>query len=394
MKNYLSILAFLLFTVNNNTSAQNQAIEFKHGTFNEILEIAKKENKIVFVDCFTTWCGPCQMMAKNIFTNDNVAEFYNKNFINAKIDMEDGEGIAIAKKYNISAYPTMLYLDANGTQLHRVCGSSAAKEFIEHGMDALKPETQLATLKNNFNVKKATAAEADGYFSKLQQACLAMDEEIEQYFANVKKEDLSSEQNWAMLNRYVDDPNSAAFKNFETDFATFTKLYGVEETDNKMVAVYMNGLYKALEENKQAEYESLKTRFLATKNSAAEKIILGMDVRGAELAGDWKKYSVLATKYLDNYDSENAEVLNNYAWKFYEKVDDKAMLAHAEVWAKKACELDNSYANTDTYAAVLFKLGKKEEAKTMAKKAINLAQDNGEDPSETQGLLLKIESLK
>ncbi len=91
---------------------------------------------------------------------------------------------------------------------------------------------------------------------------------------------------------------------------------------------------------------------------------------------------------------EDARELNSYAWTFYQKVDDKKMLSNAENWAKKATELEDNYANNDTYAAVLYKSGKKAEAKVAAKKAISVAQQNGEDFSETQALLEKINALK
>src|SRR3954471_13635384 len=80
--------------------AQNRSIEFDHGTFAELLARAKKENKMIYIDCYTSWCGPCKWMAKNVFTNDTVADFYNNNFVNAKIDMEKGEGIELAQKYD------------------------------------------------------------------------------------------------------------------------------------------------------------------------------------------------------------------------------------------------------------------------------------------------------
>ena len=59
----------------------------------DVLAKAKKENKIVFVDAYTTWCGPCKWMAANIFPTKEVGDVFNASFVNAKIDMEKGEGI-------------------------------------------------------------------------------------------------------------------------------------------------------------------------------------------------------------------------------------------------------------------------------------------------------------
>src|SRR6185503_10815231 len=98
-----------------------------------LLARAKKEKKMIMVDAFTTWCGPCKWMAKNIFPNDTVAEFYNKNFINAKIDMEKGEGPDLAKKYEVGCYPTFLFIDGNGQLIHRQSGGGEVKSFIQLG---------------------------------------------------------------------------------------------------------------------------------------------------------------------------------------------------------------------------------------------------------------------
>lgn len=95
-------------------------IKFEHGTWAEIKAKAKAENKIIFMDAFTTWCGPCKWMVKNVFTNDTVANYYNSTFVNAKIDMEAGEGKELAIQYSIQSYPSLLYIDSNGEIVHRV----------------------------------------------------------------------------------------------------------------------------------------------------------------------------------------------------------------------------------------------------------------------------------
>lgn len=46
--------------------SQNKNINFELGTFEEALAKANKENKLLFVDCYTTWCGPCKQMDKYV----------------------------------------------------------------------------------------------------------------------------------------------------------------------------------------------------------------------------------------------------------------------------------------------------------------------------------------
>ena len=81
-------LIFSLLVLFLATSVQAGGIDFFHGTWEEALEKAKKEDKLIFVDAYTTWCGPCKRMSKQVFPQDAVGEFYNKNFVSMKIDME------------------------------------------------------------------------------------------------------------------------------------------------------------------------------------------------------------------------------------------------------------------------------------------------------------------
>src|SRR5690606_25367863 len=137
---YLLFSICLLSSI-NITWSQNRSIEFETGTFSEILGKAKAENKLVFIDAYTTWCGPCKWMSKNIFTNDTVADYFNSNFINAKIDMEKGEGIYIAKKYDVRCYPNLLFVDGDGNIVHRTAGADPdIQSYITMGDKAMSTD--------------------------------------------------------------------------------------------------------------------------------------------------------------------------------------------------------------------------------------------------------------
>lgn len=112
-------------------------INFDSPVWAKALAKAKKENKMIFVDAYTTWCRPCIQMAKDVFTLDNVADFYNKEFVNLSIDMEKGDGPALIKKYEVKAYPDFLFIDGDGNLIHRGGGFQESKEFIQLGKDAV-----------------------------------------------------------------------------------------------------------------------------------------------------------------------------------------------------------------------------------------------------------------
>lgn len=108
-----------------------QGIVFEQGTWDEVLAKAKKENKVVFVDVYTSWCAPCKMVAKNVFPQEKIGNYYNQHFINYQLDGEKGNGPEVVKKYGIKGYPTFLYLDGNGNLLYCFSGAKEVKGFLE-----------------------------------------------------------------------------------------------------------------------------------------------------------------------------------------------------------------------------------------------------------------------
>jgi thioredoxin len=140
----LAIMFVTLFSfnfLNPSTTTIDQpegtGIQFETGTWAEVLQKAKDENKIIFVDAYAKWCGPCKWMDKKVFVDPSVGAFFNENFINYKFDMEVGEGRAFASKYMIRNYPTFLFLDGEEKIVHRTIGSRAAEQLITLGKEAL-----------------------------------------------------------------------------------------------------------------------------------------------------------------------------------------------------------------------------------------------------------------
>lgn len=130
MKKIMLLTAVLAFIGSVALAQNDQGIKFEKGTFAEILAKAKAQKKLVFMDVYASWCGPCKRMAAEVFTQKKVGDYFNATFVNAKFDAEVGEGRTIAARFGVNAYPTFLLLNGDGKLVGKMVGGSPADEFI------------------------------------------------------------------------------------------------------------------------------------------------------------------------------------------------------------------------------------------------------------------------
>lgn len=150
------ITKFLLLFISLNALAGSSINFEKNMNWAAIKAKALKENKMIFFDAYTSWCGPCKYLESSVYTNAVVASYYNENFINVKFDMEAGEGIQLAEEFDISAYPTLLFFSPEGKLVHKNIGALAVTEFLDLGKDAKDPAKQYYTLKQKVIEKKVS----------------------------------------------------------------------------------------------------------------------------------------------------------------------------------------------------------------------------------------------
>lgn len=118
-----------------NTSAKE--IIFVDGKWKDVAAQARKSGKYIFVDAYTTWCIPCRQLKNVTFKDKGAAAYFNKNFINLAVDMEKGEGIALGEKWNIMAYPALLFFTPEGKLVMKQIGYIDGEQLVEFGKQAL-----------------------------------------------------------------------------------------------------------------------------------------------------------------------------------------------------------------------------------------------------------------
>jgi len=127
----LSLVMTLSFTKSRFTKQEVAGIAFKHISLEDAKKQAEKTGKLIFIDAYTSWCGPCKRMAATTFKDEKVAKYFNENFISLKIDVEkDADGPEIEKMYKIQAYPTLLFINGKGKLVKNIVGFQEADKLM------------------------------------------------------------------------------------------------------------------------------------------------------------------------------------------------------------------------------------------------------------------------
>lgn len=141
-------------------------------TFQQILDQAKAEGKPVFIDCYTSWCGPCKQMATKVFPQKEAGDYFNSKFVCWKVDMEKGEGPELAKKYDVAAYPTFLIVNSDGSLKATQVGSAPLEQFIKTIDGLLNDEKGLPWYQQQFKDGNRDEAFLKDYMDMLKSRYL------------------------------------------------------------------------------------------------------------------------------------------------------------------------------------------------------------------------------
>ena len=271
-------------------------------SLDEALHLAKKENKLIFCNCFEDWAIPCHGMNKKVFSNQEFARWMDGHFINFFIDLNTEEGEKFKSKYNIKFMAHYVVLDAEGNLVHRIVGGSELPEFQKQVACALSPSTSLA------GMNKLYAGQLrDKEFLRKYAAVLKVANEEEkykkvagEYFSMLKPEEWSEAVNWPVFSDRLRRKDSVALEYLITHKADFVRTVGVEKVDNSIAAVYMMPLYyTAIGQDRLSEKEVADIRRTLGKAEVDEQhdIYALCDIAAMRLKGDiLKMMDVVAMK--------------------------------------------------------------------------------------------------
>lgn len=198
------------------TQLHGQGIEFFKGTWAELLEKSKSTGKPVFVDVYTTWCGPCKMMDKNVFPLKVVGDKFNAAFINYKVDAEKGEGVGIAGKYNVTGYPTYLFLRSDGELVHRSMGYGGDPAYFlmeaDKAVEVAKDPYTISKMEKDYAAGKSDTAFLKMYAARLNRLGMNNNKPLDEYLGKLPAAEQTTNKTLQFLLANVKDANTAAFQ--------------------------------------------------------------------------------------------------------------------------------------------------------------------------------------
>lgn len=237
-KNILLVFAALFSYA---TVGNAQSIQFhKKESWQEIKELAKKENRLIFIDVFTDWCGPCKAMEEEVFSLPKVGDFYNQHFVNYKFDAEKGEGIALKDRFQVKVYPTYLFVDPFKDEVvHKSTSRQAMEVFLYTGQSALQADTRSVYLEAQYQAGKRDPKLLMDY-ARYLQSMYKRDElnTLVDTYLNASTNGLSDTLAWNFFVNFQNGTATAQFAELIEKEAKWRTQYGNQAVNEKLAAAF------------------------------------------------------------------------------------------------------------------------------------------------------------
>ena len=220
--------------------------DFRHISYDEGRQAAQTEGKLLFIDFYTDWCGPCKRMASQVFPTKEVGDYMNAKFVAIKIDAEKGEGPALAEKYGVKAYPTFIICNADGSAIGEFAGYKEGDAFIAKVESCSNPDLNPERVKALYESGDRTPQIVQAYVGNF------VDNSHGDYLATLEKACRLIDEYWAGLSEQqkLDPANMFVFESYTYDYDSDRRKFLVDnrarfdaskaETVDKLI----EGLYK------------------------------------------------------------------------------------------------------------------------------------------------------
>ena len=254
-------------------------------SWNAVKSKAVKENRMIFMDCYTSWCGPCKGLAQNVFPQPKVGEFLNSNFVCCKYDMEKGEGIMLYKKYkdNIPGFPTMLVINpVDESIVHKVVGYTEPDALITALQDGLDGKT-LAVFQKRYEAGERSLELIKDYCKALDVAYEQGTKEkvVRDYIESMPLDSLMNKELLELYLPYLNDAYSTQYgyvlKNLDKlQYRLKINRYDIETRLQRAMSDAVREIVNVTLAHTNADTLAL----MKTKEEKLKKLLQGVSVKG------------------------------------------------------------------------------------------------------------------
>lgn len=369
--NILILYCFSLFS---------QGIEFFEGSFNDALALAKQQNKIVFIDCYTKWCGPCKRLQSMVFTNNEAGDFYNKNFINFKIDMESQAGLEFGVTYPVRAYPTLFYISPIGKVVYNHVGGTDVQGLIGYGKNAIAEFDKIGDLENEWSKGNRDYDFVLKYIKSLNNANKSTLKTANEYLSS--KPEISADQKAVFIYEATSECDSKLFDMMISNeyMKSIKKIYAEKEISNKIYASCWRTVLKSYDFDTPTLREEAKDKIKKYAKDRYGEFSKKIELYNSEITGELPKYKSASINYLEEIKDTDQKIdfIENSGRNFS---DQKEILALKLELSKKAFEQEKNSKAITYYIRNLIQNKKNEEAIDLFPKAKKMAKDANDTES-------------
>lgn len=368
----IAVVALLL-----TLSISAQGIEFFKGSWQEALTLAAKEERLIFVDAYAEWCGPCKRMSATVFPDERAGAFYNRNFINLKIDMEKPENKEFASKYPVGAYPTLFFINAEGKVVQQVKGAQQVEQLIKLGQDALAKAEPTEEYAQAYEGGDRSPEMVYKYVRALIRNGENHLKVANDYLR--EQQDLSQPENLRFLLLAATEADSRIFSLLTEHRDAVVAQEGEEAFKGQVWHACRATAEKAIKFQSRELLEEAGNLMRTFYPEQANRFVLESELNYCERTNDAKGF-VKANRDYAKLIVSDPDLLDQQAKRLATTfpTDSRAM-AQAEEMAKAAAGQSDDYQHHYTLASILNQQGKKMEALSAANKALELAKAN--DPT-------------
>lgn len=371
------IVLALLIVLTTTTIARSEGIEFFHGTWQEALAEAARQEKPIFVDAYAVWCGPCKRMAAEVFTDAAVGDFYNQHFVNVKMDMEQGEGLTFRKKYPVSAFPTLFYIDYTGDLIQAERGARPADAFIALGRTALSKIDRSGQFAEAYDRGDRSPELVYNYIKALNKAGKPTLKIANDYLRDQK--DLTTESNLRIIFEGATEADSKIFDWLIEYKNRITALESAEAVRNRIRSACEATVRKGIEYQYRDLVDNAVGQMKKYCPDQAATFAVKADLDYALAVQDAPAYTRAARDYAKKVIGKDAKALHELAQSLAMNFqEDEGAMKQAEATAEEAARLGKNYGYYLTYASILAANGKRDDARKAAEQSLQLAKKEGE----------------